>query len=238
MAGSNGNSSLSMPVEKLRGIHDYHNWKFAMRMLLVHEDLWEYVETEEKSKETNKNSMKALAKICLSVHTSAYPHVRNAKTAYEAWKNLKNAYEDKGLCRRLSLLRALFGMKLSECDSMDIYLSKITEIVQQLADIDSKLDDDFVAVLMLSGLPPDYDPLIMAMENTDKTLSSEVVKAKLLQENQRRDDNHTETVTALAVKKILKCFRCKSPGHVMKDCPQKFNKHLNVEGVIYLMEMM
>ncbi|KAL0840721.1 hypothetical protein ABMA28_006808 [Loxostege sticticalis] len=108
---------------------------------------------------------------------------------------------------------------------MDTYLSTVTELAQQLCDIGSPLDDDFVAVIILSGLPQEYDPLIMALENNNTTLSSEIVKAKLLQEYQRRDDK--ETVSALVAKKTLKCFKCKKPGHVMKNCTQKFKKNKN-----------
>lgn len=211
----------NFPIEKLHGVQDYHNWKFAMKMILVHEDLWECIEpTDATAKPDCKRDMKALAKICLSVHSTAYPHVRNAAGAKAAWNNLKNAYEDRGLCRRLSLLRTLFATKL--LGDMETYLSSITELAQQLCDIGSPLDDDFVAVIILSGLPQEYDPLIMALENNNTSLSSEVVKAKLLQEYQRRDDK--ETVSALVAKKTLKCFKCKKPGHVMKNCPQKVKK--------------
>lgn len=223
-AMATGSEKASFPIEKLRGVQDYHNWKFAMKMILVHEDLWECIEpSKADTKPDEKRDMKALAKICLSVHSSAYPHVRNAAGAKAAWNNLKNAYEDRGLSRRLSLLRSLFGTKLE--GNMDTYLSTVTELAQQLCDIGSPLDDDFVAVIILSGLPQEYDPLIMALENNNTTLSSEIVKAKLLQEYQRRDDK--ETVSALVAKKTLKCFKCKKPGHVMKNCTQKFKKNKN-----------
>jgi len=43
----------------------YNNWKFAMKMYLIHEDLWNYII------ETNVNSEQgqcaALEKICLSI---------------------------------------------------------------------------------------------------------------------------------------------------------------------------
>lgn len=210
--------STGIPIEKLRGIEDYNNWKFSMRMLLMHEDLLECIESAKGSSEVRKNH-RALAKICLSVHSNAFSHVRNAKTAYEAWTNLQKAYEDKGLCRRLGLLRSLFGTRLLDNASMEAYIAKITEIAQQLDDIGSPLDDDFVAVIMLSGLTPNYDPLIMALENSSDKLESENVKTKLLQEFHRRDEK-TEPVSALVTKKQIKCFRCKRPGHTKKNCPK------------------
>lgn len=216
-----GNDKNLFPLEKLRGVNDYHNWKFQMKMILVHEDLWECVEPSETTKHDEKRDMKALAKICLSVHSSAYPHVRNATGPKTAWKNLKKAFEDRGLSRRLSLLRSLFATKLE--GNMDTYLSTIIELAQQLNDIGSPLEDDFVAVIMLSGLPQEYDPLIMALENNSTTLSSEVVKSKLLQEHQRRDEK--ESVNAFVAKKAVKCFKCKKVGHVFKNCPQKYTNN-------------
>ncbi|XP_064291995.1 uncharacterized protein LOC135309703 [Plodia interpunctella] len=108
-------------------------------------DCVESAESAEACKDVKKKQ-KALAKICLSVGPSALQHVRNATTPYEAWTNLQRAYEDKGLCRRLGLLRSLFGAKLSGAESMQSYLSHITELGQQLEDIGSKLEDEFLAV--------------------------------------------------------------------------------------------
>lgn len=219
-ASTNGNShGIVGPVEKLKGVQDYHNWKFQVKMLLIHEDLWNCVTSEGSVDE--KQDLKALAKICLCVSTAAYPHVRTARTAREAWDNLSKAYEDRGLSRRLGLLRTLFSMKYSECVNMNSYLSKIIETSQQLSDIGSPLDDDFVAVIMLSGLPGDYDPLIMTLENNNVKLSSDIVKAKLLQEDQRRTSNEGET--ALTTKKFVRCFRCKQLAHTSKYCPRANN---------------
>lgn len=220
---------IGIPVEKLKGLEDYNNWKFMLKMILIHEDLYDCVkdDIDEGCCKDDKKRQKALAKICLAVGPSALPHVRNAKTPYEAWTNLQRAYEDKGLCRRLGLLRSLFGMKLCDTENMQSYLTKITELGQQLSDIGSSLDDEFLAVIMLSGLTVDFDPLIMALENSDVKLTSEVVKSKLLQEQQRRDDKDQSGINALAARKFTKavCFKCKKPGHLKKDCTSNIKKN-------------
>lgn len=221
-----GNASPLQSIEKLKGIDNYSTWKFCMKMILIHEDLWDTIDGEQKgtlSDADMKKSQKALARICLSVQTSAFPHVRNAKDAREAWNNLSRAFEDKGLCRRLGLLRTLFSTKLSEHDSMESYLGKLQELSQQLFDINSPLDDEFLAVIMLSGLPSNYDPLIMALENSNLKLTSDMVKGKLLQEYDRR--NKTEDTKAFAAtRKAPKCYKCKRTGHFIKDCPRNNDK--------------
>lgn len=229
-------SGISINFEKLSGISNYGNWKFLMRMYLIHEDLWDCIEESRpgvpKVDDTRKQQ-KALAKICLMVLPASFSHVRNATTGHQAWTNLKTAYEDRGLCRRLGLLRSLFGLKLEHFSDMEAYLLKITDLDQQLRDINAPLDDDFLSVLMLSGLPPDYDPLIMALENSNIKLSSETVRSKLLQENLRRDNDRIEA-SALFTKQSKKgvskqfakpkCFICKKPGHFAKNCVNKNNK--------------
>lgn len=218
MAAVNVNSNLI--IEKLKGIDNYSSWKFMMRMILIQEELWECVENKEKD---GKKQQKALARIALAVQPSVIPHIRNAMSAHEAWSSLEKAYEDRGLCRRLGLLRTLFATKLDESGSMEIYINKITELSQQLSEIGSPLEDDFVAVIMLSGLTSDFEPLIMAMENSNVKLSSEIVKGKLLQENIRRCDKN-ETASALYTRKQPRCYRCKKVGHIIKDCPKPAQK--------------
>lgn len=93
-----------------------------------------------------------MAKICLMLKPSAYVHVRSAETSKVTWENLKKAYEDKGLSRRFTLLRALAEVELKKFNSMELYIGEIMSIVQKLGNIGSTLDDE----LLQSSCCEDY----------------------------------------------------------------------------------
>lgn len=214
-------------LERLDGTVNYNNWKFAMKMSLILDGLWNCVLATNT--DSNKDQM-ALAKICLNVQSSCYAHVRNARTSKEAWDNLQTAFENKGLCRRLGLLRRLLRTKYEDFNSMGEYVSGLISLVQQLADIDHIVDDEEVAMLLLGGLPTEFDPLVMGIEATHTTISSEMVKTRLLQEDYRRTETEgaSSSETALAIKsrnisskkRVIICHNCHEEGHIKPRCPR------------------
>lgn len=101
-----------------------------MELYLIHEDLWDCVVSHEdeaggspetRTPEDRRKDQRARAKICLMIQPHCLIHVRNAKTARETWNNLQNAFENKGLTRRLSLLRRLFSVKLENYKNIETY---------------------------------------------------------------------------------------------------------------------
>jgi len=74
--------STSVPnIEKLEGQSNYGSWKFAMKMSLMLEGLFGYVDgTVPVNTHTDTiRDQSALAKICLSIKLSCYVHVYNTK---------------------------------------------------------------------------------------------------------------------------------------------------------------
>ncbi|KAF2892340.1 hypothetical protein ILUMI_13832 [Ignelater luminosus] len=138
--------------------------------------------------------------------------ISEKQKAKEAWDNPQKVYEDEGLVRRLNLLRILFSIKLSQCQSMEGYVTKIITTAQQIVAISKPTKDEFLAVLMLNGLPVPYEPIVIAPKNSVVDLTSDLVKSKLLQEDIKLDKNKE---VALATKSIpynkrfiLKCYKC------------------------------
>jgi len=98
-------SGAHMNIEKLEGVKNYGIWKFQMRITLIDCGLWDCIHGTEPL--DSSRDQRVYAKICLCVQTVCYPHVRNAKTAKEAWNNLKTAYENQGISRRLVLKKEI-----------------------------------------------------------------------------------------------------------------------------------
>ncbi|CAH2100383.1 unnamed protein product [Euphydryas editha] len=205
-------------IEQLEGARNFYAWKFAIRMSLMHDGLWDLV--EKGGTEGDARDQRALARICLAMKPSLYQYVRTAKTSKEAWKSLADVFEDSGLVRRVLLLRQLHRVDYSNFNNMTDYIETIMMIVQQLADIGKTIDDKEVAEILLSGLSSEYDTLVSSLEtvNMTSTLTSEVVRARLLQEESRKStDDHTAFISE---KKNFKrrCHYCKKVGHIKKNC--------------------
>lgn len=225
---------LSLPSFCLRNKDGYCVWKFRMRNYLLHEDLWSTIEGYPAGDLTPasvkvRNDAKALAKICLTVDGAAVTHVRCAKTAAEAWKSLQKAFEDKGMGRRLALERKLYRLSLSDFDNIELYINAVMSTAQDLADIDKVIEDTSIAAIILGGLTPKYDPLIMALENCNIDVTTDLVKTRLLNEMSKDAATSVESVfhtkaKPKSKKKEVVCYECKVPGHKRPDCPLRSKK--------------
>lgn len=235
---SNTGSGSGLPsIEKLRGCSNYDTWKFDMECILIHDDLWKYVESSPTSGDevAKRGDQKARTKICLLIESQCKVHVRKATTAYETWRNLQTAYEDKGINNRCRLLSKLISLKLSMFQSLTEYTTELMRTANQLSDLGKEVDDELLAALMLQGLPEEYTPLRLALENTNTVLTTDYVKTKLLQVDETRictnpstsspssalsstSKNHKKFVQRNKPKKTIKCFICEGP-HKACDCP-------------------
>jgi len=179
--------------------------------------------------------------IGLACTLKAQIHIKGRHYAQDTWKALQKAYDDQGLTSRLGLMRELLGQKLAKHNGMESYLSTISELSLRLRNMDAAVPDELIGVIMLSGLTPDYDPLIMALENSGTKVTADDVASRLVQEESRRRQNEGEESSDAALwssrnsstfkgqngatkKKKVKCFGCGKLGHFKNRCPDSANQ--------------
>ena len=128
-----------------------------------------------------KTISKACGKLVLSVDPVVYHHIRNQTSAKAVWDKLKSVYDDRGLTKKVTLLRNLTTPKLENCASMEEYVNQVTSTVQKLEGIDMQIPDELIGAILLAGLPGEYRPMIMALEHSGTNITADLVITKLLQ---------------------------------------------------------
>lgn len=183
MANANLFSQIGL-LERLKGRENFDVWQISARAALELTDLWQYVEEKVIEKDAAKiaeGQRKAKAKLTLMIDPVNYSHIHGADTAAEMWKRLVAAFDDGGLMRRVGLLRTIINTKLDNCSSMEQFVHSIITTAHKLTCAGLKVDDEWIATLLLAGLGDDYKPMIMAIESSGTKISSDFVKTKLLQ---------------------------------------------------------
>lgn len=217
-------------VEKLEGRENFVTWKFAIQALLESKDLWGCIEEKEDYITDSKKISKARAKIILSLNKRNYNHIQEPATPKAVWDKLIETFKDRGLTRKVGLLKSLTSTKLSECKSVEEYINKITNAAHQLKEIGISIEEEMVGALLLSGLPDEYKPMIMGLESSGIVIIGDTIKVKLLQEIKSVKEIKLEPEeTALYSKskgfgnrdKIRKCYNCGKPEHFAVKCKAK-----------------
>ncbi|KAJ0179561.1 hypothetical protein K1T71_005273 [Dendrolimus kikuchii] len=219
----------NLNIEKLLGRENYNTWRFAVKSYLQHEELWECIDA--RSAVDNKKDLKAKSKIILLVDPINYVHIENATTAREVWCNLQKVFEDSGLSRKVGLLKDLINTTLDNCASIEEYINKIVCTAHKLRNIGFNVDDEWLGTLMLAGLPDHYKPMIMGIESSGITISSDFIKTKLLQEIKVSKSTvfftkHKNVSNQSKPKaKGPRCYNCHKYGHVKSQCNVKKNNN-------------
>lgn len=215
--------------QKLKGQENWSTWKFQMFNFLNYDDLWDVTDpTQEGNDSLSNNSAtklkqrKASAKINLMIEPCCIVHVRNTETPSQAWQKLQKAYESSGLSRRLRLLRNLFNVRLENFPTMTDYISEVLNLSQQLNDISAPLDDEFIGVILLSGLTADFDAMVLALEHSQTKITSDLIKSKLLDHADKKvEENAQAFFTGKRPYKTIKCNYCGLLGHRTVNCRKK-----------------
>jgi hypothetical protein len=101
-----------------------------------------------------------------------------------------------------------------------------------LSEIGFEVNDQWLASLLLKGLPEYYNPMIMGLQASGIELTADVVKTKIIQDVKWPLKNSSgegafyskqkpRRPKGSADKKNGTCFTCNKPGHFAANCPQK-----------------
>ena len=238
------NSNYVVSVPKLKGRENYSEWCFAAENFLVLEGTLGCIKAEPGQPVIGAaEDAKTRAKLILTIDPPIYVHIKEVKTTKELWDKLKSLFDDSGFTRRISLLRNLISIRLENCISMTAYVTQIVETGQKLAGTGFNINDEWIGSLLLAGLTEKFSPMIMAIEHSGMSITTDAIKSKLLDmepevsevsgalasfqkfHHKKNDKSSVRSrskdrggqVSKPNVKQI-KCYKCKQTGHFRNQC--------------------
>ncbi|CAO2827768.1 unnamed protein product [Amaranthus hypochondriacus] len=157
-----------------------------MKTMFKSQELWDLVENgydepatepvilDQQLKENRKKDAKALFFIQSALDDDIFPRITAANSAHEAWEALKQDYlgDQRVIKIRLQTLRSDFSdLAMGEKESVQQYLSRVTEIVSQMRSYGEQISNETIVSKVLRSLNDDWNNVVPAIEES-KDLSS------------------------------------------------------------------
>jgi hypothetical protein len=204
-------------MEKLND-ENYANWSIKMKALLMEEECWDIIESEEpqeknKKKEWIKKNSHALFRIVWHVEDNQLIHIKGCDSSRKAWEALKNQHEKLTLGKKVRLFKKLFHTKLQKKEDMETHVYQIFEWIDELKDLGYAMENEFKTALFMETLG-DYEQL---GSNEFKAWNDEQKFSKA-----ENIPKYTKTSSSIQSHySSYKCFNCNELGHISKDCDRK-----------------
>ncbi|KAH9669834.1 Integrase catalytic domain-containing protein [Citrus sinensis] len=180
-------------LEKYNGDNDFYLWSLKMRAILIQQGLDSALDDEEESrskKEKGEGSLgsggdlrtinnKAHSTIILHLSDDVLREVANEKTASGLWAKLEELFLKKSLAKRLYMKRKLYTFLMKEATVMKDHLDEFNKLILDLENVSIILEDEDVALILLSSLPDSYEHFVDTLLYGRQTLTLKDVKNAL-----------------------------------------------------------
>jgi hypothetical protein len=209
-------------------------------MLLVERDLWQA--TMDKSLPTSdSSSAKALALIINTIADDQLVHVDDCDTAYAAWHKLAGIHEANDASTRTFLLRKLLTLRHISGSSIQEYIDKIKSLRLRLINAGLELPDEIITSILLIGLPPEYENLVVVLETLGDNLTYDYVITRLLHDERRRNEQGPSSQTmkhdsvlltkaSSSKRPVVRCSYCKKRNHTAEKCYKRIAEEAMTSG--------
>ena len=172
----NGNTmvNVTQPTVPMFKGENYEFWSIKMSTLFKSHGLWDLIDKgvpnpDPNPQETTKRDARALFFIQQAVHDTIFSKIAAATSAKEAWTTLKTAFQGSSRVMAIKLqgLRRDFEtLQMQTGESVQIFLSRVTTVVNQIRAFGDTMAEKTVVAKVLRSLTPKFDHVVAAIEES------------------------------------------------------------------------
>lgn len=229
---------------------NYHDWKFAVSMVMRARGCWEIVsgdalkpEKDKDAKDWEKKAEDGMMVIALTVKPNQYTYIRDCTNGVEAWEALRSVHERNSRATRIALKRQFYAFEHNIDGPMQSYVNGITDLAAKLRAIGTKLSDEDITDVLIFNVNDKYSNIAATLVATKDELKISDVINTLLEEERRIGGPVIDAGTALVTYPTgpkgrgpdrRNCYRCGRTGHLMSQC--RAVKHVDGHPITKAME--
>jgi hypothetical protein len=153
--------------DMMEGASKFVPWKVRVTFVLMENGLWEFANTKVNSLTDPKDlathelkDMKARRIILDAVKDHLIPHISEKKSVREMFLALMNLFQSNNTNRKMVLREKLKDTKMTKSDTVTNYLTKITQVHDQLAVVGEVVLDEELVRMALNGFSKPWAPFI------------------------------------------------------------------------------
>lgn len=176
---------------------NYATWRAQMEGILHKGRFLKTVEGKEPRPQAagadqdkwDDKDMDARSELLISMEPSIVSLVKNHKSSKEIWDFLESSYDRKSVRQKAEEFRKLVNIRMSSIQTMDEYLRSFNAIVNRLIELDAKLDDDLLVVLLLDSLDENFKDVQAAFDAQKDFPSLQTVRVRLMEVGDKKRES-------------------------------------------------
>ena len=149
------------------GHSNFGAWKERIINVLEEAEVWGIVEktivlptNADELAAYKKSSIKAKRLILNGVEDHVIPHVRGKDNAFEVWAALTSLYQNSNENRKMALRDKLKTIRMKGSESVVAYLSRFTDVRDELVAIGDAVADTELVRTALQGFPKSWEVFV------------------------------------------------------------------------------
>jgi hypothetical protein len=248
---------------KLNGASNFRAWKTRIDLILASNKVLDIVKGKivepefEEGKEKEPQNIAVMEKFkdgdinamsitVDSIKDHLIPYISHIDSSKKMYNALTNLFLVKNIGQVMSLKNELCDMKMKDDDSITSYFVRISQLRDQLQDIEEIISEKELVNIVLNGLPKTWDAFVASMNTRKEYPTFEElwtccaqeesrISAKVKPQNKYDDQAFTTRFKDFTNKRKfgsrkktnqekdmsrIQCFNCQKYGHYKNHCPR------------------